>query len=49
MGPIIPGYEIEVWDGGRMEGCQKGFLAGVTDGGRRESNDEVGIVRSLPE
>ena len=49
MGPIIFGNEIEVWNGSRVEGCQKGFLAGITDGGGRKSNGEVGVIRGLPE
>jgi len=49
MGPIVFGNEIEVWDGSRMEGCQKGFLTGVADGGGREPEHKVGIVRGLTE
>ena len=49
MGPIIFGNEIEVWNRSRVEGCQKGFLAGITDGGGRKSNGDVGIVRGFSE
>ena len=49
MGPIVSGNEIEVWNGSRVEGCQKGFLAGVTDGSGRKPDDEVGVVRGSPE
>ena len=49
MGPIIFGNEIEVWNRSRMEGCQQGFLAGAADGSGWKPNDEVGIVRGLPE
>jgi len=49
VGAIIFGNEIEVGNGSRVDGRQKGFFARVTDGGGRKSKHEIGVVRSSPE
>ena len=49
VGPIIFGDEIEVENGSRVDGRQKGFFARVTDGGRRKSYHKISIVRSSPQ
>jgi len=46
VGPIIFRNEIEVGNRSRVDGRQKGYFARVTDGGGRQSNHEVGVVRS---
>jgi hypothetical protein len=46
VGPIIFGDEIEVWNGSRVDGRQKGFFAWVTDGSGRKPNNQIGVVRS---
>ncbi len=47
VGPIVFGDEIEVRNRSGVERCPKRFLTGVTDGGGRKPNDEIGVVRSL--
>ena len=43
---IIPGNEIKVGNGRRVDGSEKGAFARVTDGGGGKSSNEIGVIRS---
>ena len=46
VGPIVFGDEIEIRNGGRMDGSQKGVFTRVTDGCGRKSCNAIGVIRS---
>ena len=45
MGSVIFGDEVEIGNRSRLDSCQKGVFARVTDRGGGKSNNEIGVVR----